>query len=188
MRLGNDAGMQKFPCHFPNNLLYLPAPNGRFASADLPRTSAFSLDDQSLPWVPFTPYCEAVEFKYLRLDPVRSEIVCFVRTSAGARMPQRYHYGRIITYTVEGSWKFLEYDWIAGPGSTVFEPPALAHTFQTLEEKGQCITLNIISGDVILLSAGGDAPAVENWRSAMHRYLAYCERASVQPTDLTVSA
>ena len=178
--------MQNRRWQFEKNPSEPAAPLGWSASAIFPGTSILPIDDQTLPWVPFTPYCERVEFKYFRLDSVRSEIVCLVRAPAGLCMPQRYHYGRIITHTIEGSWKFLEYDWVAERGSTVFEPPACMHTPQALGKTGYCVTLNIISGDVILLTAGGDAPVIENSRSALQRYLAHCERASIEPTDLTV--
>jgi hypothetical protein len=178
--------MQNRTWHFENNPSEPPGPPDRSASAIFPSTSILPIGDSTLPWVPFTPYCERVEFKYFRFDSVRSEIVCLVRAPAGLHMPQRYHYGRIITHTIEGSWKFLECDWTAERGSTVFEPPACIHTPQALGTTGYCVTLNIISGDMILLTAGGDAPVIENWRSALQRYLAYCERASIQPADLSV--
>jgi len=100
-------------------------------------------------------------------------------------MPRHYHSGQMIVYTIEGRWKFLEWDWIAGPGSMVFEAPASIHTPQALGSNGHTVTLNIMTGDMIFFTGGGDTPAIENWKSASRRYLAYCEQAGIQPIDLT---
>ena len=82
------------------------------------------IDDESIPWVPFEPYNNDVLLKYFKADPIRGETITLLKAPAGAQLPKHHHSGTAIVYTIKGSWKYLEHDWIAGPGSIVFETAA----------------------------------------------------------------
>ena len=183
----NHAEMQNDHPLAPPDLPEAALSRGSLASAILPRASTLLLDTKAVPWVAFTPHCEAVEFRYIRLDPACGEIICLMRVPSGVRMPPRYQLGRTIVHTIEGQWKFEECDWIAGPGSVVLDPPASVRTPVALGQTGYCITLNVIRGDTVFFACGSDAPIIENWKSAQRRYLAHCELTNIQPADLTVS-
>jgi len=38
--------------------------------------------------------------------------------------------------TMEGSVRYLEYDWVAGPGAFIYETPGLVHTLVTDHPQG----------------------------------------------------
>lgn len=143
------------------------------------------IDDESLPWVPFAPYADDVFLKYFKLDPVRGEMIVLMKAPAGKQLPKHHHSGTVIVYTVEGRWKYLEHDWIAGPGSIVFETAASAHTPQVVSTEGEILVLNIVVGDLIFMTPDNQVLAIENWKTAMQRYLAHCEQAGIQPRDIT---
>lgn len=143
------------------------------------------IDDESLPWVPFEPYSSEVFLKYFKLDPVRGEMIVLMRVPAGVELPRHHHSGTVIVYTIDGSWKYKEHDWIAGPGSVVFETAASSHTPQAVSKTGHVVVLNIIVGDLVFLGEDGQVLATENWRTSLQRYLAYCEKAGISPRDLT---
>src|SRR3546814_7361769 len=82
------------------------------------------IDVEALPWVPFLPYSPDVLLKYIKLDPVRGEMIVMLKSLGDMQMPRHHHSGTVIVYTITGKWKYVEHDWIAGPGSVVFETAA----------------------------------------------------------------
>ncbi|RZL89662.1 MAG: cupin [Variovorax sp.] len=143
------------------------------------------IDDESIPWVPFAPYSDDVLVKYFKADPIRGETITLLKAPAGTQLPRHHHSGTVIVYTIKGSWKYLEHDWIAGPGSIVFETAASSHTPQVIEKDGEVITLNIVVGDLVFLGENDQVLAIENWKTAVQRYEAYCMAADIQPRDIT---
>jgi quercetin dioxygenase-like cupin family protein len=143
------------------------------------------IDDEALPWVPFAPYSNDVYLKYFKLDPIRGEMIVLMKVPAGLELPRHHHSGTVIVYTIEGRWKYKEHDWIAGPGSLVFETAASSHTPQAVSTEGSVQVLNIIVGDLVFQTEDGQVLAIENWRTGLQRYLAFCEQAGITPRDLT---
>src|SRR5262245_61895259 len=128
------------------------------------------IDDESLPWVPFTPYSNDVFLKYFRLDPVRGEIIALMKAPATTRLPKHHHSGPALVYTIEGRWKYAEHDWVAGPGSIVYETAAETHTPVAVGSGGQVLVLNVVVGDLLFLDDQDRVMAIENWKTALKRY------------------
>lgn len=150
------------------------------------RTSV--IDDESIPWIPFTPFDENVQLKVFRVDAVRGEVIVLLKAPARAKLPRHHHSGRVIVYTTQGRWKYAEHDWIAGPGSLVYEPAASRHTPQVVagaDGEAEVVTLNIISGDLLFMDEHDRVLAIENWKTMLQRYLDYCARSGIVPRDLS---
>ena len=144
----------------------------------------YSADD-SLPWVPFSPHSELVAVKLYAADPVRGEVVVLLRAPPGVELPPHRPTGATTIYTLQGRWKYREHDWVAGPGSVVLEPAGARHTPVILADgTDDTIVFIVILGDLQLLDADDRVVGIENWRSAMERYLAYCQANDVTPRDL----
>ena len=143
------------------------------------------IDDESIPWIPFAPYTDEVKLKVFKVDPIRGEFIALMKAPAHTVLPKHHHSGTVIVYTTEGRWKYQEHDWIAGPGSVVFETAASSHTPQTVSAEGHVVTFNIVSGDLLFLDADDQLLAIENWKSMLQRYLDYCERNGIVPRDIT---
>ncbi|CAM2164507.1 2,4'-dihydroxyacetophenone dioxygenase [Paraburkholderia sacchari] len=146
------------------------------------------IDGDSLPWVPFTPYADNVLLKYFRLDPVRGEWIVQMKAPIDMQLPRHHHTGTVIVYTTEGKWKYKEHDWVAGPGSVVYETAASTHTPEVVSTEGTSgyvQTLVIVTGDLVFLDGNDKVVAIENWKTALQRYLAYCEKHEIPARDLT---
>lgn len=144
------------------------------------------IHDTDLPWTPFAPYSEDVSVKLIKADPVRGETVTLLRAPMGTVLPTHHHGGTVIVYTVSGAWRYAEHDWIATPGSIVYETAGSRHTPITVEGHGdETVTLNITSGDLIYFDGEGRMAAIENWRTAVQRYLDYCTQHGIEPRDVT---
>jgi hypothetical protein len=146
------------------------------------------IDGESLPWVPFTPFADNVLLKYFKLDPIRGEWIVMMKAPMDMQLPRHHHTGTVIVYTLEGQWKYKEHDWVAGPGSVVFETAASTHTPEVVSTGGKgdyAVMLVIVTGDLVFMDAKGQVVAMENWKTSLDRYLAYCEANGIKPKDLT---
>ncbi|MBK6613191.1 2,4'-dihydroxyacetophenone dioxygenase family protein [Ottowia sp.] len=146
------------------------------------------IDGESLPWVPFAPYADNVLLKYFKLDPIRGEWIVLMKSPINMQLPKHHHTGTVIVYTIEGSWKYKEHDWIATPGSIVYETAASTHTpevVSTGSSDGYVVSLVVVNGDLLFLDDKENIVAIENWKTSMERYLAYCKQHGIEPKDLT---
>src|SRR5450432_1951622 len=109
------------------------------------------IDEASTPWIPFTPYSDVVQVKYFKIDPVRGEFIALLKVPAGMSLPKHHHSGTVIVYTVSGSWKYMEHDWIARKGSIVYETAGTAHTPTAMPDDDDVITVNITQGELAFL-------------------------------------
>ncbi|MCY1451920.1 hypothetical protein D9M71_688100 [compost metagenome] len=68
----------------------------------------------------------------------------------------------------------------------VFETAGTSHTPVTLAEYGdEIITLNITQGDLLYFDADDNLFAIENWKSGVQRYRAFCEASGIEAKDIT---
>lgn len=89
-----------------------------------------------------------------------------------------------MVYTISGSWRYLEHDWVATAGSFVYETAGSQHTPVGVGDDEVC-TLNIVTGDWNLIGPEGQVLAIENWKSMMQRYLDFCKANDVEPVDVS---
>jgi hypothetical protein len=146
------------------------------------------IDGDSLPWVPFTPYADNVLLKYYKLDPIRGEWIVMMKAPMEMQLPRHHHTGTVIVHTLEGKWKYKEHDWVAGPRSVVYETAASTHTPEVVSTEGTqgyALMLVIVTGDLVFLDDKDQVVAIENWKTGLNRYLAYCEANDIKPKDLT---
>lgn len=144
------------------------------------------IDCDSIPWLPYTPFTDQAHIKLIKADPIRGETITFLRAPAGLALPKHHHTGTVIVYTVKGAWRYLEHDWVATPGSVVFETASSSHTAQAVEGHGdEIITLNITVGELIYLDENDQPLAIESWKTMVDRYLAYCAAEGITPQDVT---
>jgi len=81
-------------------------------------------EDES-PWVPFRPN---VFIRHVAFDVRTNMYANVLWVKQGGMLGRHRHRGRVFGYTLEGSWRYLEYDWIARAGSYVQESPGAIHT------------------------------------------------------------
>jgi 2,4'-dihydroxyacetophenone dioxygenase len=84
--------------------------------------------DESSPWLPFIPN---VKIKHLTFDIRSNTFTHVLAVEAGGRLNRHRHRGPVIAYALEGSWYYLEYDWVAKPGDFVRESPGRTHTLMS---------------------------------------------------------
>lgn len=144
------------------------------------------IDCDELPWLPYTPFTDQAHIKLIQADPIRGETITFLRAPVGLQLPKHHHTGTVIVYTVKGAWRYLEHDWVATPGSVVFETASSSHTPIAVEGHGdEIITLNITVGELIYLGENDQPIASDNWKTMVERYVTYCAAEGITPKDVT---
>jgi len=142
------------------------------------------IDVESLPWMPFAPYSDKFHLKLIKVDPISGQWITLLRLPAGTELPLHHHAGTVMVWTIAGKWRYLEHDWVATPGSFVFETAGSRHTPVAVGDD-EVITLNIVQGDWNIMSPEGAVLAIENWKSMMERYLNFCKAEGIEPKDVS---
>ena len=90
-------------------------------------------DESESPWVPFG---DNAAIKHLAFD-VRNNIysnILWMKTPCV--IGTHKHRGSVVMICLEGSARYLEYDWVATPGAFIYEAPGEAHTLVTEHPQG----------------------------------------------------
>jgi len=95
--------------------------------------------EQESPWIPFR---ENVFIRHLAFDVRMSMFANVLWVKQGGMLGRHRHRGRVFAYTLEGSWRYLEYTWVARPGSYVQESPGAIHTLVSDEGMKTVFWLN----------------------------------------------
>lgn len=173
----------------------MPIRAGRLASLTFPNREGGIIGEleteyihgRSRPWIPFTPLAEGALLRYVRIDPVRGEILVSLRLAPGLRLAPCYHTGPVIAHTIQGSWRYLECDWVSNAGDTVFTTAGSMHTAESVGEQDALIFL-AITGELLFFDESGELGWEESWKTSIERYTEYCEQQGLELQDLTRSA
>jgi len=95
-------------------------------------------EDES-PWVPFR---ENVFIRHVAFDVRTNMYANILWVKQGGMLGRHRHRGRVFGYTLEGSWRYLEYDWVSRAGSYVQESPGAIHTLVSDEGMKTFFSLN----------------------------------------------
>ena len=89
---------------------------------------------------------------------------------------QRHRHAAAVTaWTMEGSWGYREHDWLAGPGSFVYEPAGHIHTLYIDPTVGHMTALFHVYGPVIHLDPEGNVTSYDDVYLRLDRYLKHCK-------------
>lgn len=122
--------------------------------------------------------------KLFHVDPVRSEVTALLKIPGGMRLATHNHYGRVLVYTISGSWHYAEHDWVSGPGDFVYEVANSQHTPQA-DPGDDVVIFVVVEGALEFLDEDGNRLAIETARTFLERNEAYCADQGIEPVDLT---
>ncbi|HEY2331850.1 MAG TPA: 2,4'-dihydroxyacetophenone dioxygenase family protein [Acidimicrobiales bacterium] len=123
--------------------------------------------------------------KLLHVDLVADRFTNIIRWPAGLRLPTHRHTGTVSAWTFEGAWRYLEYDWVATPGSYVFEPIGTVHTLQVEQDT---LALFITQGGFIYYGPDGEMTKYSDAASTLADVTAALEAQGLElPAGVVVS-
>lgn len=112
---------------------------------------AKAVADDEREWVPAA--MAGVWMRPLLFDTVRGAWTNVVRMRTAGLISRHAHPAPVHGFVISGSWHYAERDWVAAPGSYVFEPPGDVHTL--IADPGESLTLFWITGTLIELDEAG---------------------------------
>jgi quercetin dioxygenase-like cupin family protein len=133
-----------------------------------------------LPWV---EQGEGVWFKPLRLSPEREMWANLLKVAAGGLVNRHRHHGPVEAWVLQGRWRYLEHDWVAGPGFYVHEPEGDVHTL-VVEPEEEMVTLFIVYGAIDYLDEEGNVVRTDTAQSKLELYEAHCRQHGIEPVDV----
>jgi len=119
------------------------------------------------------PYAEGVWLQPACFNVTSGGLTVLLKGTPGAQLGVHYHTGPVRGFTMQGNWRYLEHDWVAGPGSFIFEPAGEAHTLVITEESPEpALILFMIEGALIYLDkpVEGTMLALEDVFSALKMF------------------
>jgi 2,4'-dihydroxyacetophenone dioxygenase len=126
--------------------------------------------------LPWAQWMDGLWVKLLRVSEATGVYVLMVQFSPGTELPVHRHFGQVHAYTLQGSWRYLEYDWVATAGSFVYEPPGSTHTLRAEGSEEDTIVLFTIQGGLVVFGPDGTYWAYEDAHTAKQRYLMALEQ------------
>jgi anti-sigma factor ChrR (cupin superfamily) len=141
-----------------------------------------ALAGDDIPWVPQEP---GRWFKPLHFFLSSGTWINLVKMEPGRQIRRHIHAGGSVhAYVLEGTWRYLEHDWVARPGSYVFEPAGGAHTLEVLGDETM-VTLFTVNGVIQYLDDGGRVVQQDDVGSRRRLYLEHCRAHGIEPVALT---
>ena len=92
-----------------------------------PRSTTYVHPDD-VPYARLVRPYGVTEMKLIQCDLAQGLFTMVSKWEAGVQLPRHLHTGPVYAYTMEGAWRYLEYDWVARPGAYVYEPAGTEHT------------------------------------------------------------
>ena len=123
--------------------------------------------DETGPWI---PYAEGVWVQLCRFNVTTGGFTVVLKGLPGAKLGVHYHTGTVHGFTLRGHWRYLEHDWIAKPGTFIFEPAGEAHTLVITDDSPEpAIIFFVVDGALVYLDKPikGTMAAFEDGFSAL---------------------
>ena len=140
-----------------------------------------AIQSDALPWV---PQGDRVWFKPLRFDLTNGRWVNLLKVTGGGRVNRHRHSGgQVLGYVIQGNWRYLERDWVARPGTFVYEPPGDIHTL-VVDGAEEMITLFLLEGVIQYLDDDDNLIYQDDVFTKLERYLNFCRQQGIEPLDL----
>jgi 2,4'-dihydroxyacetophenone dioxygenase len=129
----------------------------------------------ALPWA---QWADTIWVKILRVDESNGLYVMHARFGAGTELPRHRHFGPVSGWTLNGRWRYLEYDWVATAGDYVFEASGSTHTLVAEEDTEVVFS---IEGGLVMLGPNDELWMYEDHLTARERYYLALQLKGIDP-------
>ena len=161
----------------------------RIEGSDLRRAADLAtltrhVGEEEIPWVR-NPLNDA-ELRLLQARPEDKMWVLHGRMPAGLRAGRHRHTGPVLGFTMNGSWRYLEHEFVNRAGSYLYEPAGSEHTLCVPDEnEAPTEALFVMYGEVLYLDDDDEVAYVSNVQTNLDLYYQACESAGLpRPTAI----
>jgi 2,4'-dihydroxyacetophenone dioxygenase len=128
---------------------------------------------------PYVPFIENVFIRHLAFDVRNNLYANILWVKKGGMLGRHRHRGRIFACTLEGSWRYLEYDWVARPGSYVQESPGAVHTLVSDDPNGMK-TMFVLNGSLEFVDENDNLLETLDVFWFINHYVSYCREHGIE--------
>lgn len=128
---------------------------------------------------PYVPYVENVFIRHLAFDVRNNSYTNILWVTKGGMLGRHRHRGRIAACTLEGSWRYLEYDWVARPGSYIQESPGAVHTLVSDDPMGMK-TIFFLNGPIEFVDENDNLVETLDVFWFINHYVSYCREHGLE--------
>lgn len=121
----------------------------------------------------WTPLSEHSWSRPLHMNTTAGFYVHVLRVTRAGLIQRHRHTGAVHAYTLKGRWHYLEHDWVAEPGSYVFEPPGETHTLVVPEGCEEMLTLFFVHGALTFVDPEGRPTGYDDVFTRLDKYRAH---------------
>jgi 2,4'-dihydroxyacetophenone dioxygenase len=140
-----------------------------------------AIDINKIPWV---PQSDRVWFKPIRFNLASGQWINLLKITPGGKVNRHRHSGgQVMAYTIQGKWHYIERDWVAEPGTFVYEPPGDIHTL-VIDGEEEMITLFILEGVIQYLDDKDQVFYQDDVFTKLKLYREYCAKHNIQEHHL----
>lgn len=109
-------------------------------------------------WVPLHG---GVSFRPLMFDCSKGAWSNVLKVKPGGSLACHYHTAPVHAFVLEGSWRYLEHDWVAETGTFIYEPPGELHTLVADAARGMK-TFFVTTGSLVYTDQAGNQTGFED--------------------------
>ena len=131
--------------------------------------------EEESPWVPFG---DNAAIRHLAFDVRQNWYGNVLWIKSPGVIGTHKHRGQVIMMCLEGSVRYLEYDWVAKPGDFISEAPGQAHTLVTEHPDGVKLFGWMQGANEFYDEEGKLIDTVDVWWFLDH-YESYCEEKGI---------
>jgi hypothetical protein len=132
-------------------------------------------------WVPFY---DGSWFQPCFFDCSGGNFANILKVLPGSRFAKHYHVQTVHGYTLRGSWRYLEHDWVATPGTYVFEPPGEVHTLVVDEDSETMITFFVVESALIYVDDNGNQLGYDDVYTILEKARNYYRETGLNMAEL----
>ena len=133
-------------------------------------------------WMPFGG--EHIRMRLLMANVVQGSWVSLLRASGPGVVSRHRHPAPVTAMTLEGAWHYLEHDWVARPGTFIFEPAGDTHTLMCHPSEGHFTALFHSFGPLIYVDETGQTLDYEDVFKRLDTYKAHCLSVGIALEDV----
>lgn len=131
------------------------------------------LNESDRPWIQ-SEKLEFMRWQPVRFDTARGAWTFIVHVTGSGVIGRHQHHGEVFAYVMEGSWRYLEYDWVAETGAFVHEPPGAIHTLAVDDPNGMK-TMFVVNGAMDFFDEDDNRVDQESVFYFVGEYVRHCE-------------
>jgi 2,4'-dihydroxyacetophenone dioxygenase len=133
------------------------------------------------------PYVDGVWLQPCHFNLTSGGFSVVLKGLPGAVLGTHYHVGTVRGYTLRGHWRYVEHDWVAKPGTFIYEPAGEAHTLIIPADSPEpAVILFVVEGGLIYLDkpVDGGVAAYEDGFTFLELARKYYREAGLDAREL----